>query len=79
MSSVFQGLSLSRFVGRVGENPGNEVDANKAYVVVVSFFVLKRLKKSFRCLVLTLCCFVSLFRCSVRKQFQIISKKKTKF
>ena len=26
VTSVFQGLSLSRFVGRVGENPGNEVD-----------------------------------------------------
>ena len=25
MTSVFQGLSLSRSVGRVGENPGNEV------------------------------------------------------
>ena len=24
-TSVFQGLSLSRSVGRVGENPGNEV------------------------------------------------------
>ena len=26
VTSVFQGLSLSRSVGRVGENPGNEVD-----------------------------------------------------
>ena len=26
MTSVFQGLSLSRSVGQVGENPGNEVD-----------------------------------------------------
>ena len=25
VTSVFQGLSLSRSVGRVGENPGNEV------------------------------------------------------
>ena len=25
MTGVFQGLSLSRSVGRVGENPGNEV------------------------------------------------------
>ena len=25
VTSVFQGLSLARFVGRVGENPGNEV------------------------------------------------------
>ena len=25
MTSVFQGLSISRSVGRVGENPGNEV------------------------------------------------------
>ena len=28
MTSVFQGLSLSRSVGRVGENPGNEVGLN---------------------------------------------------
>ena len=27
MTSVFQGLSLSRSGGRVGENPGNEVAA----------------------------------------------------
>ena len=26
VTSVFQGLFLSRSVGRVGENPGNEVD-----------------------------------------------------
>ena len=26
VTSVFQGLSLSRSIGRVGENPGNEVD-----------------------------------------------------
>ena len=25
VTSVFHGLSLSRFVGRIGENPGNEV------------------------------------------------------
>ena len=28
MTSVFQGLTLSRSVGRVGENPGNEVAEN---------------------------------------------------
>ena len=28
VTSVFQGLSLSRSVGRVGENPGNEVAEN---------------------------------------------------
>ena len=28
VTSVFQGLSLSRSVGRVGENPGNEVEHN---------------------------------------------------
>ena len=28
MTSVFQGLSPSRSVGRVGENPGNEVERN---------------------------------------------------
>ena len=26
VTSVFQGLSLSRSIGRVGENPGNEVE-----------------------------------------------------
>ena len=31
MTSVFQGLSLSRSVGRVGENPGNEVVTYIAY------------------------------------------------
>ena len=61
MSSVFQDLSLSRFVGRVGENPGNEVDANKAYVVVVSFFVLKSFEK-----IVSMSCFDSLlFRVAV--------------
>ena len=30
VTSVFQGLSLSRFVGRVGENPGNEVALTEA-------------------------------------------------
>ena len=30
VTSVFQGLSLSRSVGRVGENPGNEVAAPQA-------------------------------------------------
>ena len=29
VTSVFQGLSLSRFVGRVGENPGNEVGLSR--------------------------------------------------
>ena len=28
VTSVFQGLSLSRSVGRVGENPGNEVETS---------------------------------------------------
>ena len=28
MTSVFQGLSPSLSVGRVGENPGNEVERN---------------------------------------------------
>ena len=34
VTSVFQGLSLSRSVGRVGENPGKEV------VFIVASFVL---------------------------------------
>ena len=29
VTSVYQGLCLSRSMGRVGENPGNEVDREK--------------------------------------------------
>ena len=37
VTSVFQGLSPSRSIGRVGENPGNEVELKQ-------FFTLKRSK-----------------------------------
>ena len=49
MTSVFQGLSLSRSVGRVGENPGNEVafDPN----TVSKNFCLR--KSSYMCFFLT--------------------------
>ena len=58
MTSVFQGLSLSRSVGRVGENPWNEVDHKYTvrfyniffvYTVVQtsSFFLEKRVADAF--------------------------------
>ena len=47
MTSVFQGLSLSRFVGRVGENPGNEVDNT-----TVKLFISNHAKCQ-ECLVIT--------------------------
>ena len=31
VTTVYQGLSLSRPVGRVGENPGNEVEFNRPF------------------------------------------------
>ena len=39
MTSVFQGLSLSRSVGRVGENPWNEVDHKYTVRFYNIFFV----------------------------------------
>ena len=35
MTSVFQGPSPSRSVGRVGENPGNEVERNLVAKVAI--------------------------------------------
>ena len=40
VTSVFQGLSLSRSVGRVGENPGNEVEKNPQCFCISKFYYL---------------------------------------
>ena len=53
MTSVFQGLSLSRSVERVGENPGNEDGSfaarwvDRLSVVTVALFVLLYRAKTF--------------------------------
>ena len=41
MTSVYQGLCLSRSMGRVGENPGNEVVLNLPNEQVKFFRVFK--------------------------------------